>query len=355
MKKTLLLSAFGLSTTAFTFPAVAQANTPSQPRKPSQIPIVADSLSTDNIASTETKIKLSKSSFSIQSITQIHNHKIAGKSATTLYIRTIPVLTFIGEIDNKTTEERANQIAQQINQIATSQVEPNQIIVTRKQAHKSNQVGYFIAFNGQELIEIDENTRLPDTTNNIAQDALQVTNRMRRLLGKAQPLSSLSGQFSNISNTTNSTTEIAVIYQQSNNKIPNKIPSKKLNRNQTPRKQTPTKLTKPKNQDLIATNTRVRSTYTGMASFYSYEGSRHLRTANGERFNPHQLTAAHRTLPFGTKVRVTNTYNGRSVVVRINDRGPFIGGRIIDVSLGAARQIGMVSSGIARVRVDILQ
>jgi rare lipoprotein A len=66
------------------------------------------------------------------------------------------------------------------------------------------------------------------------------------------------------------------------------------------------------------------------------------------------LTAAHRTLPFGTKVRVTSPRTGRSVVVRINDRGPFIGGRIIDLSVGAARAIGLTSSGVGTVRMDVL-
>jgi rare lipoprotein A len=90
----------------------------------------------------------------------------------------------------------------------------------------------------------------------------------------------------------------------------------------------------------------------GQASFYGNEGG--PKTANGERYNPGGLTAAHRTLPFGTKVRVTNVRNGRSVVVRINDRGPFIGGRIIDLSTAAAGVIGLTKSGIGQVRLNIL-
>ena len=78
------------------------------------------------------------------------------------------------------------------------------------------------------------------------------------------------------------------------------------------------------------------------------------QTANGERFNMAALTMAHPTLPFGTRVRVTNLGNGRSVVVRVNDRGPFVGHRIADVSRGAAAQLGMVSRGVARVRVEAL-
>lgn len=92
---------------------------------------------------------------------------------------------------------------------------------------------------------------------------------------------------------------------------------------------------------------------TGIASYYG--GGFHGRpTASGVRFNANGLTAAHRTLPFGTRVRVTHLGNGRSVDVVINDRGPFIGGRIIDLSRGAAGVIGMHGQGIARVRVSVL-
>ena len=91
----------------------------------------------------------------------------------------------------------------------------------------------------------------------------------------------------------------------------------------------------------------------GMASYYGNELAGN-RTASGERFNPGELTAAHRTLPFGSLVRVTNTSNGDSVVVRINDRGPFSHGRVIDVSHAAAREIGMHRSGTARVKLALL-
>jgi rare lipoprotein A len=79
----------------------------------------------------------------------------------------------------------------------------------------------------------------------------------------------------------------------------------------------------------------------GRASWYAL----HSRTASGERMNPSALTAAHRSLPFGTRLRVTNQNNGRSVVVRINDRGPFIRGRVLDLSKGAAGQLGFIGSG----------
>lgn len=90
---------------------------------------------------------------------------------------------------------------------------------------------------------------------------------------------------------------------------------------------------------------------TGMASYYK----RGKRTANGERFNPNDYTAAHRTLPFGTRVLVTNLKNGKSVIVRINDRGPFIRSRVIDLSLGAARVVNLTGSGVAKVRVVPLE
>ena len=91
----------------------------------------------------------------------------------------------------------------------------------------------------------------------------------------------------------------------------------------------------------------------GAASYYGkrFHGR---RTANGERFNMNAMTAAHKSLPFGTKVRVTNRRNGKSVVVRINDRGPYHGGRIIDLSRAAAARIGMLGAGTARVKLDVL-
>lgn len=92
---------------------------------------------------------------------------------------------------------------------------------------------------------------------------------------------------------------------------------------------------------------------TGTASYY---GSQHhgKRTASGEPFNQHGLTAAHRELPFGTRVQVTNLSNDKSVVVRINDRGPHTRGRLIDLSRAAAERLGMLHSGTARVRVQAI-
>lgn len=97
----------------------------------------------------------------------------------------------------------------------------------------------------------------------------------------------------------------------------------------------------------------VIAVYEGKASWYGREQHGHL-TANGERFDMYAHTAAHRTLHMGTKVRVINLRNGRATVVRINDRGPYSRGRIIDVSYAAAKDLGMLDAGVVPVRVEVL-
>jgi rare lipoprotein A (peptidoglycan hydrolase) len=98
------------------------------------------------------------------------------------------------------------------------------------------------------------------------------------------------------------------------------------------------------------------STHTlqGVASWYGYPHHGRI-TASGRRFDMYELTAAHRTLPLGTRLRVTNLIGGRSVIVTITDRGPFVKNRIIDLSYAAAREIGMISSGTAPVQLQILE
>jgi len=115
-----------------------------------------------------------------------------------------------------------------------------------------------------------------------------------------------------------------------------------------------------KNKPELKENFKIEETeiisrvYTGIASWYGKKF--HGRTtANGERFDKNQLTAAHRTLPFNTNVKVTYLENEKSVIVRINDRGPFIEGRIIDLSEAAASKIDMTSSGIGKVKIEILK
>ncbi|MBW4612562.1 MAG: septal ring lytic transglycosylase RlpA family protein [Desmonostoc vinosum HA7617-LM4] len=305
-------------------------------------------------------------------ITEIKPHNIKGRQAAILFIKSIPVLTFLGSVPEASTEtnkvgaigeaqgvqsytlnssnsakiasvgnlkgvsnqissvdndpvQRAGKVAAKINQINRENVDASKITVSwkarggstanqaqNKGASDQQQTGdrYTIKINGDELVEINENTRLADSTKDLAQDALQATNRMRRLLGNASPLS-----------------EIANLPARPRISLP-KLP-----------------------QEISIGGVKI--SFKGIASFYGYDGSGN-RTATGERFNPEGMTAAHRSLPFGTKVRVTNTRNGRSVVVRINDRGPYIRGRIIDLSAGAARLLGMMSSGVAPVRIDVL-
>lgn len=99
---------------------------------------------------------------------------------------------------------------------------------------------------------------------------------------------------------------------------------------------------------------QVAQILTGSASWYGPKFHGRL-TANGERFNMDDLTAAHRTLPFGTRVRVTNNATGKAVIVRINDRGPFHGNRVIDLSRKAAKSIGLMSRGVGNVKIEVLE
>ncbi|MGI2907968.1 septal ring lytic transglycosylase RlpA family protein [Tolypothrix sp. VBCCA 56010] len=308
-------------------------------------------------------------------ITEIHPHNIGGRQAATLFIRKIPVLTFVSSTPVKSEEtkvdtkvgvtggdtqstqsnnavadtsvkvanvetttpvsnqtnigdddpvQRAGVVAAKINQLSRENVDASQIIVSWKavsattdqaqnksvSADQTSSDRYIIKVNNEELVEINDQTRSPDTTNNLAQDALQATNRLRRLLGNASPLNQILN-------------------------LPARLP-----------------VSIPKLPSEINVGP-VKVSLRGVASYYGYDGSGN-RTASGQRFNPEKLTAAHRHLPFGTRVRVTNTRNGRSVVVRINDRGPFIRGRVIDLSVAAARVLGMMGSGVAPVRIEVL-
>jgi rare lipoprotein A len=99
---------------------------------------------------------------------------------------------------------------------------------------------------------------------------------------------------------------------------------------------------------------KILLTLEGVASYYADE-FHGKQTSNGEIYDMNGLTAAHRTFPFGTKVRITNLENGKSVVVRVNDRGPFHEGRIIDLSLGAAKELDLVKTGTARVRIEVVE
>lgn len=106
----------------------------------------------------------------------------------------------------------------------------------------------------------------------------------------------------------------------------------------------------------VGLKSRARSARKGsgsgdVASFYDHD----TETASGEKFDPRELTAAHRSLPFGTRLRVTNLANGRSVMVRVNDRGPYIRGRSVDVSSSAAEALQMTEPGVVKVKLDVVQ
>lgn len=103
---------------------------------------------------------------------------------------------------------------------------------------------------------------------------------------------------------------------------------------------------------LFATTMLVNALEYGNASFYSVKSNKGSITASGERLDDKKLTAAHRTLPFGSIVKVTNVSNNRSVIVRITDRGPFISGRVIDVSVAAAKSLGFVEKGVTKVKLE---
>jgi rare lipoprotein A len=102
------------------------------------------------------------------------------------------------------------------------------------------------------------------------------------------------------------------------------------------------------------TSGKVLLTLEGLVSYYAHD-FHGKQTSNGETFDMNALTAAHRTFPFGTKVRVTSLENSKTVIVRVNDRGPFKEGRIMDLSMGAAKEIDLILNGTARVRLEVLE
>ncbi len=273
-------------------------------------------------------------------IAKIHTYESAGRQAATLYVRSIPVLTFfgsrpvttngtkMGEAD--THQKRPSRLSDEADETAPSNVASAANTVHNDAVWRATAVAarlnqlnrdnfnaeaiavfwqqdcncYSIKVNNEELVQINEKTILPDTTRNLAEDALQATNRLRRLMGNAPPLREIAGR-----------PPVRAVAQVSFG--------------------------------------RIRFKISGIASWYG-PGFHGNRSASGERYNQNAMTAAHRSLPFGTKVQVTNLNNGRSVIVRINDRGPFVRGRVIDLSAAAARVLGVMQSGVAPVRLEVL-
>lgn len=293
-----------------------------------------------------------------EAITELVSHQVNGRQAATLYVRNIPVLTFLGSsatssaapsspstsgrssdsevkvasiqnhsLPSSTTETpaananppaagqraetenaenhpndpvwRATEVAARLNQYDRDNVDASTITAV----WDPQQQGYLIKVGDDELVAIDSDTILPNSTHDQSQDVLQATNLLRRQLGPAPPIQNIAGDA-----------------QAGANQI-----------------------------SLGA----IQVSFSGMASWYGpgFDGN---YSASGEVFNQNALTAAHRSLPFGTQVRVTNMDTGLSVVVRINDRGPFGEGRIIDLSTAAADAIGLISSGVAPVNLEVL-
>jgi rare lipoprotein A len=269
----------------------------------------------ENQQSSETTFSISQNTsiFPNKPIATVESHRWQGIFKVILRVRDIPVLSFTetGEVKSEKSTEtaesvskavaKANQVASRLNQLDQNNFDANQITVSWNQETGA----YVIKIQDEVLVSFDETVTLPDTTNKPDQDALQATNRLRRLMGDAKPIQAIANQ----------------------------------------------PQVKPQTNQRVASAKGFRR---GVASWYG-PGFHGRRTANGERFNQHALTAAHRSLPFGTQVKVTNLNNGRSVVVRINDRGPFSKGRIIDLSKGAAKAIGVFNSGVAPVAIEVLK
>ncbi|NJL48052.1 MAG: septal ring lytic transglycosylase RlpA family protein [Leptolyngbyaceae cyanobacterium SM2_5_2] len=250
-------------------------------------------------------------------IVTVFPHALDNNQAATIYVRSIPVVTLIGDElttlggakesqapDTASASEtepmvRASAITARLSELAESS-DPADI----QARWDTEQDAYVVSWQDEALFTVNSRTILPDTTRNPAEDTLQIANRLRRLLGNAPALSRVEG-----------------------------VPQ-------------------PAAQSASQVGV-VISSLTGMASWYG-PGLHGRRSASGEIFNQHALTAAHRTLPFGTQVRVTNLSTGQQVVVRINDRGPFSHGRIIDLSAAAASSIGLRASGVGRVRLEVL-
>ncbi|MFN4195866.1 MAG: septal ring lytic transglycosylase RlpA family protein [Thermosynechococcus sp.] len=252
-----------------------------------------------------------------RAIASLHRHQQQGREAVTVYLRGIPVLTFLGQrvaapegvkvaaangsgIPEQTTLSEAAQqaiiLTARLNQLHEQGFDAN-LIRIRWDAQQQN---YRIYADKEPLLTLNNQVTLPNGSQRNDENALRIANLIRRQLGNAPALTSVEGS-------------------------PNTV---------------------------VAMGP-IRMQLTGLASWYG-PGFHGARTANGERFDQEALTAAHRTLPFGTRVRVTNLQNGRSVVVRINDRGPFTGGREIDLSRGAAAAIGLIGTGVGPVRIDVL-
>ena len=246
-------------------------------------------------------------------IATIYAHDLDDRAAATVYVHSIPVFTFLApdgweasanvdgtisataDLDASDPAVRATALASVINQYYGNGGDASAISVRWEEETES----YLVEAGATLMLTMDDNVILPKTTGASAEDALLATNLLRRQLGESEALARVEG-----------------------------LPEH-------------------------PTFGTVQSTFSGMASWYG-PGFHGRTSASGERFNQYAMTAAHRTLPFGTMVEVTNLNTGATTVVRINDRGPYSHGRVIDLSAAAAQAIGMMGSGVAPVSVNVL-
>jgi rare lipoprotein A len=246
----------------------------------------------------------------------VRPHVLNGRPAATLFVRDLPMLTFLGQSAGVTAGIKvadaqmpgdplvpATQLAARLNYLTQQRWEAKELQVVQTGPQQ-----LWLQYKNERLLRFDDHVTFDGVTKDPVQNALQMTNRLRLRLGNAPPLTAV---------------------------VPATVPPSLVQRVMT-----------------VAVGS-VRSVLRGWASWYG-PGFQGQRTASGEPFNPRALTAAHRTLPFGTRVRVTNLRNGQTVVVRINDRGPHVPGREIDLSAGAAQALGLLPMGAAPVRLEVL-
>jgi len=255
-------------------------------------------------------------------IASVFAYKNANQNSATVYLRGIPIVSVVSSQDSDrhpnenqnniklpsaqplSSIDRALNLAALLNSLSLSGFDPNQI-TTESLAGET-----WIKLGDRGNIRLSSSLVFANSTGNPQQDAIAATALIRRLMGATNTVAALPALPA----------------------VPKQVASIKA---------------LPVTQRI-----RIRAVF-GMASWYGAEF--HGRpSASGEVFNKFDLTAAHPSLPFGTAVKVTNVNNGKSVVVRVNDRGPFHGGRVLDVSKAAASALGFLASGVAPVRLEVV-
>ena len=244
---------------------------------------------------------------SSQPVSTLYDYQMDGRQVVTVYVRDLPVVSFVEHPGLESPLLRASSLVARLNQMAQGSLNNTTITLAWAEPQSGDPL-YAVQVNGEELLRIDEGVLLIDNQRPVDM-AVLAANRLRRLLLNAPPISAPAPP----------------------------QPAALAARATAAGSKSETAAQQP------ASVRTVGSVQEGIASWYDLHPTRH------------EMTAAHPTLPFGTEVRVTNLNNGRQAVVRINDRGPFIPGRIIDLSLRAAEALGMVRSGLAPVRVEVLQ